>query len=322
MSGSTEKYESLIRAHRGEAWLKEGTCKSLEEFKGKFMPFFVEDYRWTSANFANMSKRSREFKQWWGFAQEVVQAANLQGMKDGTGLETVDDFMAAVGIDDSTIIKPEALITKLFERVFATRITPVLSRPERTEVCAAPSQQASCDQLVETSIHFSFRAYPSQSLPQVAHIHEVCLKNAYARYLTGQLMVFARYDFVPEAATYRQKLVETFSTHAREGSLSPAKVKVTRGLYAQWLRILLERSLITPDDYENWQQIFPLFDPVYVFYDESKDSYAHLADVQAEILAPLAPTKATESPPGLYSCAFLGILAASVAVVVRYKIAC
>ena len=37
--------------------------------------------------------------------------------------------------------------------------------------------------------------------------------------------------------------VETFSTHAREGSLSPAKVKVTRGLYAQWLRILLEIKL-------------------------------------------------------------------------------
>ena len=35
------------------------------------------------------------------------------------------------------------------------------------------------------------------------------------------------------------------------------------GLYAQFLRVLLRKSLITPDDYEVYQQICPLFDPVY-----------------------------------------------------------
>eukprot|EP00622_Pseudochattonella_farcimen_P007655 FR743684.1.p1 GENE.FR743684.1~~FR743684.1.p1 ORF type:complete len:202 (+),score=17.24 FR743684.1:61-666(+) len=183
-------------------------------------------------------------------------------MQDGTGLETVDDFMAAIGIDDQTGIGSEALLGKLFERVFTSRICPILSRPQRTAL---------------------------------APIHSVCLKNAYARYLTGQLMVFVRYEFVPEAALYRDKLIAMFSANVKAGDFTPHKVQVARDLYTQWLRILLERSLITPDDYQNWQQIFPLFEPVYVFYDESKGSYQHLADVQAEILAASPPPQTAGS---------------------------
>jgi len=48
--------------------------------------------------------------------------------------------------------------------------------------------------------------------------------------------------------------------------------------------VLLRKALITPDDYENCQQICPLFEPVYVFYDERKEFYAELADVQRRIL--------------------------------------
>ena len=40
-------------------------------------------------------------------------------------------------------------------------------------------------------------------------------------------------------------------------------LSLSGGLYAQFLRVLLRKSLITPDDYEVYQQICPLFDPVY-----------------------------------------------------------
>ena len=50
-------------------------------------------------------------------------------------------------------------------------------------------------------------------------------------------------------------------------SFTESTVDTARNLYAQFLRILMQKSLITPDDYEVYQQICPLFDPVYVFYD-------------------------------------------------------
>ena len=51
------------------------------------------------------------------------------------------------------------------------------------------------------------------------------------------------------------------------------------------MQMLLRKALITPDDYANFRQICPLFEPVYVFYDEKKEFYQELADVQREILA-------------------------------------
>ena len=57
-----------------------------------------------------------------------------------------------------------------------------------------------------------------------------------------------------------------------------------RALYAQFLRLLAARGLLTPDDVANYAAICPLFDPVYVFYDETKAFYDELSEVQARIL--------------------------------------
>ena len=83
---------------------------------------------------------------------------------------------------------------------------------------------------------------------------------------------------------YCAKLVALFRDGVAAG-FTWRRVAVARALYAQYLRVLLRKALITPDDYENWRQICPLFEPVYVFYDENKAFYQELADVQREILA-------------------------------------
>ena len=57
-----------------------------------------------------------------------------------------------------------------------------------------------------------------------------------------------------------------------------------RNLYAQFLRILMQKSLITPDDYEVYQQICPLFDPVYVFYDEAMPLFGRFLFLTAAAL--------------------------------------
>ena len=47
-----------------------------------------------------------------------------------------------------------------------------------------------------------------------------------------------------------------------------------RSLYDQYLQCLADKNLISPDDLINYSSIFPLFKPVYVFYDEEKSFYA------------------------------------------------
>lgn len=245
LMGSTKKYLELIKQHKGEA---EDSSQVLDDFKAKYMPFFVEDYRWTSANFQNMAQRAEEYQRWWQIAAPVVQAGRLDGMDNGIGLETVDDHMAAIGVSsDGPACPAEELIPKIFQRVFETRLKPV----------------------------FDGDGYAMEA----PHVR---LKNAYVRYLVGQMIIFARYDFLEESHRYAAKLTDLVRQQVE--NFTEATVETARGLYAQFLRVLLRKSLITPDDYEVYQQICPLFDPVYVFYDEQKDFYTQLAEVQQQIL--------------------------------------
>lgn len=245
LMGSTKKYLELIKQHKGEA---EDSSQVLDDFKAKYMPFFVEDYRWTSANFQNMAQRAEEYQRWWQIAAPVVQAGRLDGMDNGIGLETVDDHMAAIGVSsDGPACPAEELIPKNFQRVFETRLKPV----------------------------FDGDGYAMEA----PHVR---LKNAYVRYLVGQMIIFARYDFLEESHRYAAKLTDLVRQQVE--NFTEATVETARGLYAQFLRVLLRKSLITPDDYEVYQQICPLFDPVYVFYDEQKDFYTQLAEVQQQIL--------------------------------------
>ena len=55
-------------------------------------------------------------------------------MTAGIGLETVDEFMAAIGVTDDDAIAMPALIERCFARVFATRIQPVLATPGAYEL--------------------------------------------------------------------------------------------------------------------------------------------------------------------------------------------
>jgi len=247
--GQSDLYTELIQAHRGPDFLQDGTCPSLEAFKQRYMPFFVEDYRWTSKNFENMSKTPEVYQRWWALAEPLRRAAGLDRMSGGIGLETVDDHMHSIGVDDATDISVKDLIARIFERMFQTRIVPIFERGEEFPL-APPSER---------------------------------LKNAFVRYLLGQMIVFARFDFVLESRIYATKIVD-FVAHEID-RLTLEKVECVRSYYGQFLRILQSRSLLTPDDYENFQEICPLFEPVYVFYDESEVFYKRLAEVQQEILA-------------------------------------
>jgi hypothetical protein len=50
----------------------------LRRFKEKFMPFFVEDFRWTEHNYDNMIHRSEELSRWW---TDIAPLRSLDGIK-------------------------------------------------------------------------------------------------------------------------------------------------------------------------------------------------------------------------------------------------
>lgn len=86
--------------------------ENLEAFKKKYMPFFVEDFRWTERNYDNMAKKSDEIRRWWTDTAEVRTANQLN-------YETIDDFALAIRGSDGS------LIDRVFERVFEKNIRPI-----------------------------------------------------------------------------------------------------------------------------------------------------------------------------------------------------
>jgi hypothetical protein len=227
---------------------KEGSSfKELDLFKDKYMPFFVEDFRWTTKNFENMVSRKEEFARWWKIVSPIRTAVNLDEIKEGVGIETVDDHMKAIGIDHDTVIDTKELILKIFERVFETRIKPVFSSQFQLEK------------------------------------ENVILRNSFSRYIIGQMIIFAKFDFIPEAKLIGERLVKYICDNPNTMTLE--KISRARGFYNLFLTILQEKSLITPDDCETFSDVCPLFEPNYVFYDEKKTFYENLADVQKKILS-------------------------------------
>eukprot|EP00811_Abedinium_folium_P032644 NODE_5673_length_1745_cov_4.501854.p1 GENE.NODE_5673_length_1745_cov_4.501854~~NODE_5673_length_1745_cov_4.501854.p1 ORF type:complete len:485 (+),score=183.86 NODE_5673_length_1745_cov_4.501854:54-1457(+) len=262
--GDDSKFLDLIRANGALDTRKDGDdadgpltySTALENFKAKYMPFFVEDYRWTSANHANMASNHGDYKRWWELVTPLVEASGISGATaSGIGLETVEMFMAAIGVeddDDTASVPTPQLIGRIFDRVFNTRIKPVLEVRDGPLALDPP---------------------------------DVRRTRAFVRYIIGQSIIFARFAFVPEAAAYSEKVLGHVARRARGGgTLSEAEIAAVRALYAQFLRTLQAKSFLTPDDVENFKQICPLFDPVFVFYDESKAFYAELSEVQAQIL--------------------------------------
>lgn len=243
--GDDSKYKELIREN-GQL-REDGSCDSLENFKDKYMPFFVEDYKWTSANWRNMAGRAEEFRRWWEMVAPLREAAGLSSMSNGVGLETVEDHMAAIGVAHDTEISSPDLIQKVFEQVFDTRIRPVFNQ--------------------------GFRLEPEK----------VRLRNAFSRYLMGQMIVFARFSFLPETPYYVGRIINYMQEHI--GDLDTEKIETVRKFYDSFLDTLVDKSLISLDDRFTFHGVCPLFEPVFVFYDENKDFYTELSEIQKEMLA-------------------------------------
>lgn len=149
----------------------------------------------------------------------------------------------------ASALGPGDRVERIFERIFATRIEPALAgRTPRP-----PAER---------------------------------LLRGFFRYMLGQLGVFFRFDFVPEATTYRDRIVGFLEKAADRGELDLGRIRAVRGFYEQFIDLLKEKNLISMDDAETWKEVYPLFEPYYVFYDEGFDAYEDLASVARRILIP------------------------------------
>ena len=177
----------------------------------------------------------------------------MEHNKNGNiGLETVEEHLEAIGVHSTATIKTKDLIQLIFARVFNTRIKPIFDRQNRITLASASKRRT----------------------------------QSFTRYLLGQSVIFSRYSFVPESKLYIDLVVGRTirALQSGNGELSMEHVRNVRSCFAQFVRLLRTKSLITDDDVINYINVCPLFKATYVFYDENKSFYQSLNEVQAKIL--------------------------------------
>ena len=142
LRGDDSEYRALI----GE----NGSMESLEAFKLKYAPFFVEDFRWTEQNYNSMvSTRSNEARNWWAAIKETNEL--LGEFK----IRTIEDLLEL----DSDV-NTDNLFERIFSMAFDKLIKPVVACEE------------SIDLSLEDDSERKFRAFTRWMIGQLS----ICFK--------------------------------------------------------------------------------------------------------------------------------------------------
>lgn len=251
--------------------------KNLDKFKDKFMPFFVEDFKWTEHNYNNMLGRADEMRLWW----EMIKP--LRELPGSLGMKSIDDFIGEMKEKHPEVFTAACtgsrgsgedfrpLIDAIFERVFEDRIAPAFD----------PTLSAS------TSL-----------LPA-----ELRLQRAFNRYMAGQCAIFAKFAFVPESSVFLRRIVDMLLAgyqpvdEKEEEEKQKTKTKLSakgitlqtidqvRAEYETFLQLLLSKSLISGDELETFKELYPLFDPHYMCYDKDLTRYEPLDVISRRVFS-------------------------------------
>jgi len=229
---------------------------ALAAFKEKYTPFFIVDYAWTASNIASCAARRDYFAAWW------ADVAPLRRLAPDLLLLTIEEFAEAAGLSGGRADAPGVdIVSAVFDTVWRLIYRPALATRERL---------ASAD-------HRLF--------------------HAYLRYAMGQAGLFhappaaASRRTAPVAAAIKTFLTTASAATAADGSRGATTftdVAAVQALYGHYVRSLEGDGALTPDDAEVYKEVFPLFEPNYLSYDDAPASYGSLPAVWAAVFVDAA----------------------------------
>ncbi|CAJ1393545.1 unnamed protein product [Effrenium voratum] len=237
---------------------EEGEPAVLRDFKDKYMPFFVEDFQWTAKNYACMSAKPGEMARWWQLASPIRKAIGQEVCGPGaTGLLTIQEFAQRIQASEAGGTE---LVWAALEEIWATRLAPVFLEPQ--ELNPDPRQ---------------------------------LLFASFGRYMMGQCVLLARFNFVPESQSCHQEILQALQD--AKGCLEEQQMLKLRRRFEAHVDLLLLRQLISQDDAVTFKEVCPLFDPCFASYDEPLSQYQQLQLVSSEILGAPAPAGCAKGQP-------------------------
>lgn len=283
VKGDDRSFKKLLQQNLDLLSAKEVTpssastyAKALSDYKKKYRPFFVSDFNWTAHNYENMSGRSTEMRLWWEITKPIRELFDLP-------LETIDEFIQQLS-GESRTMNSSPLSTSHAEQNDGNLEDPV---DGELYLASAHPLDHLIDNIFEIvftrNIEPIFRQMDSVS-PLLLAPPDVRLKRGFYRYIIGQAGIFARFWSIPESKLYYKELLHLLEV----GIESMKSIDAIRLHYEAYVELLLKKSLISKDDCHNFKDIYPLFEPFYVTYDDpdpNGETYPHLQQLSHRLLS-------------------------------------
>lgn len=89
------------------------------------------------------------------------------------------------------------------------------------------------------------------------------LNESFTRYFWGQSFIFEKFNFVQETLLFKRKYFNLLN----KNNISENFYKL-KNIFKEYLFLLERKNLISNDDFNTYNEIYPLFKPVYVFYEK------------------------------------------------------
>lgn len=89
------------------------------------------------------------------------------------------------------------------------------------------------------------------------------LNESFTRYFWGQSFIFEKFNFVQETLLFKRKYFNLLN----KNNISENFYKL-KNIFKEYLFLLERKNLISSDDFNTYNEIYPLFKPVYVFYEK------------------------------------------------------
>lgn len=198
---------------------------NLKEFKTKYSPFFVEDFKWTNKNWENIKYQNLD--KWYKdfFSDNLLentytinQMENLLNIKDDNNEE-------------------------IFEKVF----------------------------------NYYYEVFTNKEVKK-----ENPLKNSFKRYLVGQAALFSKYSFNTKVKYYYAKTKSIINDISN--NITIEDIKRYKSLIQTFINNMANDNLISIEDAFTYSEVYPIFKPFYVFYDEDKKYYKSLEEISNIVL--------------------------------------
>lgn len=225
--------------------------ENLEKFKEKYMPFFVEDFKWTEKNYDNMVEtRYIETEKWFLNITElrtlIIEASSIFSKPIIPPIQSIDEFMSKVS--------RTSLCEDIFNIAFNQYVVPTL---------IGDYSSAEFNKEIETN-------------------RDVIQFISFTKWIIGQLSICFKYDFLKESKETFELITSKMKSYNYRITID--QINDIRTIYNNYLEFLQKHSLISKDDFNTFKQVYPMFDPTYICYDKDINEYEDLAQISDRVL--------------------------------------